>query len=90
MRAGQRSYIPGAGYIRVEAIEQVRICDLTDEDAHLDGFATLTQLHDEIAKIYPDHGGDGMKTFRIRFSLLPPDQQHKRAPRAVTDADDVR
>ena len=25
MRAGQRSYIPGAGYIRVTAVEEVRL-----------------------------------------------------------------
>lgn len=25
MRAGQRSYIPGAGYIRVDQVEQVRL-----------------------------------------------------------------
>ena len=38
MKSGQRSYIPGIGYIRITAVDQVEIDDLTDEDAQLDGF----------------------------------------------------
>ena len=40
MRAGQRSYIPGAGYIRIDAVEEVQLADLTDDDARPDGFPT--------------------------------------------------
>ncbi len=32
MRAGQRSYVPGAGHVLVEAVEPVALADLTDED----------------------------------------------------------
>ncbi len=52
MRAGQRSYIPGAGYIRIDQVEQVRLEDLTDEDAIPDGFATADALRTEINEIY--------------------------------------
>ena len=40
MRAGQRSYIPGAGHVRLTAVDEVRLDELTDADARPDGFAT--------------------------------------------------
>ena len=39
MRAGQRSYIPGVGYIRVTAVDEVRLEALSDDDARPDGLA---------------------------------------------------
>ena len=36
--AGQRSYIPGVGPIRITAVEQVELAGLTDEDAVPDGW----------------------------------------------------
>jgi hypothetical protein len=77
MRAGQRSYIPGAGYIRIESVEQVALEDLTEEDAMRDGFDSLTALKEEIASIYESTAA-GKKPFRVRFVLLPPEEQHKR------------
>lgn len=79
MRAGQRSYIPGAGYIRIELVEQVALDDLTEEDAVRDGFATLAALRAEIESIYSPTVGDGRKPFRIRFALLPPEEQKKQS-----------
>jgi hypothetical protein len=80
MRAGQRSYIPGAGYIRIESIEQIGLNDLTEEDAVRDGFESLAALRLEIEKIYSPADANGKKPFRIRFSLLPPEEQVKRKP----------
>jgi hypothetical protein len=40
MRTGQRSYIPGAGYVRIDGVDEVQIADLTDADAVPDGFST--------------------------------------------------
>jgi hypothetical protein len=77
MRAGQRSYIPGAGYIRIESVEQVALEELTEEDALRDGFDSLVALKAEIASIYESTAA-GKKPFRIRFVLLPPEEQHKR------------
>ena len=74
MRAGQRSYIPGAGYIRVTAVDEVRLEELTDEDAVLDGFATAELLRKEIAELYPQQLADGYRAFRIRFTLLSPEE----------------
>jgi hypothetical protein len=77
MRSGQRSYIPGAGYIRVTIVEEVRLEDLDDEDAVRDGFETATALRAEIVALYPREMADGHRVFRIRFHLLPPEEQHK-------------
>ena len=78
MRAGQRSYIPGAGYIRITAVDQVQLDTLTDDDARPDGFETADQLRAEIARLYPKQLDAGHKAFRIGFHLLPPEEQKKR------------
>jgi len=70
MRAEQRSYIPGAGYIRIDRVEQVRLEDLTDEDAIPDGFATADALRSEIQEIYADRIAAGYGAYRVVFQLL--------------------
>ena len=74
-RAGQRSYIPGAGYIRIEAVDELPFESLTESDALLDGFPSLAALQTEIAAIYGQQPAQGLRVFRIRFALLPPDEQ---------------
>jgi hypothetical protein len=69
MRAGQRSYIPGVGYIRVTIVEEVRLEDLRDEDARPDGFATADELRAEIALLYPKQLAEGHRAYRIVFEL---------------------
>ena len=44
MRAGQRSYIPGIGPIRITCVEPVDIDALTDADAIPDGFPSAAAL----------------------------------------------
>ena len=76
MRPGQRSYIPGAGYIRVEAVDEVPLDQLTDDDARRDGFESAALLRAEIKRLYPDLEAKGThRPYRIRFVLLPPEQQ---------------
>jgi hypothetical protein len=70
MKAGQRSYIPGAGHIRITAVDEVRLEQLTDADAQPDGFATADQLRLEIARLYPQQLAQGYLAYRIRFLLL--------------------
>jgi hypothetical protein len=77
MRSGQRSYIPGAGYIRLTKVEEVRLEDLDDGDARPDGFETADQLRAEIARLYPGQSGDNHRAYRIVFHLLPPEEQKK-------------
>ncbi len=70
MRAGQRSYIPGVGYIRIDQVEQVLLEELTDEDAIPDGFATADALRTEINEIYAEKVAAGYHAFRVVFYLL--------------------
>jgi len=78
MRAGQRSYIPGAGYIRITTVDRVQLDALTDQDARPDGFETADQLREEIARLYPKQLTAGHSAFRVVFELLPPEEQKKR------------
>jgi len=71
MKAGQRSYIPGAGYIRVTAVDEVPLDELTEEDARLDGFETLAALLTELSSLYPPDVTAGHRPYRIRFRLAP-------------------
>ena len=70
MRLGQRSYIPGAGYIRVTAVDEVQLDALTDEDARPDGFKTADQLREEIARLYPQQMADGHRAYRVVFRMM--------------------
>ncbi|HEY5315095.1 MAG TPA: ASCH domain-containing protein [Pirellulales bacterium] len=75
MRAGQRSYIPGVGYIRVETVEPVLLDQLDDRDAQPDGFATADLLRREIAQLYGDVGAEGYGAYRIVFRVLDAEEQ---------------
>ncbi len=70
MKAGQRSYIPGAGAITITAVEEIEIDQLTDADARPDGFETADQLRREIARLYPDQSALGYRAYRVAFVLL--------------------
>lgn len=67
MRSGQRSYIPGVGYIRIKLVEPVEIDSLTDADALPDGFPTAAELQHELRTIYGDKLAQGHKAYRIVF-----------------------
>ena len=70
MKAGQRSYIPGAGYIHVDAVEEVALDALTDDDARRDGFASVELLRSEIVQLYQDQLTDGYRTYRVIFHTV--------------------
>lgn len=67
VRAGQGSYIPGVGPIRITAVEEVDIDALTDADAVPDGFATADALRAELRSIYGDRLNEGYQAFRVTF-----------------------
>jgi hypothetical protein len=69
MRAGQRSYIPGAGHVRIDSVDEVLIEELSDADAVPDGFATADALRCELTSIYGDKLAAGYKAFRIAFHV---------------------
>jgi hypothetical protein len=69
-RAGQRSYIPGVGYIWIDAVDPLRIDELTDEDAHLDGFASADALRAELHSLYAEQLAAGYQAYRLRFRRM--------------------
>jgi len=75
MRAGQRSYIPGAGYIEVLSVEPVDIAELTDDDAAPDGFDSAESLRAELAHLYSNASGEDQQAYRVRFRLLTEPEQ---------------
>ena len=72
MRDGQRSYIPGVGYIQIDRVEQVEIDDLTDADALPDGFDSAEALRHELRDIYGERLAAGYKAFRVVFHVTEP------------------
>ena len=69
MKAGQRSYIPGIGPIRIGTIEQIELDDLTEEDATREGMESLDELLHEFNAIYREKMEQGYMIFRIMFAL---------------------
>lgn len=67
MRAGQRSYIPGVGYIRITVVEQVEVEALTDADAIPDGFPTAAALQHELRELYGEKLNNGHQAYRVIF-----------------------
>ena len=87
LRAGQRSYIPGIGYIAILSVEKVEIDALTDADAKPDGFANAKLLRKELQKIYANEIKRGYKAYRVCFSVYPPEvQQSMKAEKAKKKA----
>jgi hypothetical protein len=80
MRTGQRSYIPGVGYIRIKLVEPVEVDGLTDADAIPDGFPSATALQEELRTIYGDKLASGYKAFRIAFECEPAGAPVKQKP----------
>jgi hypothetical protein len=75
MKAGQRSYIPGAGYIRILAVDKIELADLQDSDAQPDGFSTADALRAELHSLYGSQLAAGQQAYRIRFELLSAEEQ---------------
>jgi hypothetical protein len=79
LRAGQRVFSPGLGWLVINAVDPVDLAALGDDDARADGFETSTRLRQALASLYPDHRADGKDWFRVRFSVdtLRPDAATK-------------
>ena len=77
MRSGQRSYIPGVGYIAIVSVEPVELARLTDDDALLDGFPSADLLRTEIRTLYEVDDKENLTPFMIRFSVYPPQEQER-------------
>jgi len=77
MKSGQRSYVPGIGYIAIVSVEPVELTHLTDDDAVLDGFPSVELLRDEIRTLYTAEIQANLIPFRVRFSVYSPREQQE-------------
>ena len=84
LRAGQRVFSPGLGWLSIEGVEPVDLDALGDADAVADGFDTAVALREVLLSLYPGHADDGKDWFRVRFSVAqlrparPSDASHTR------------
>ena len=69
VRAGQRVYSPGLGWLTIERVEAVELEKLVDADAEADGFDTAAGLRQVLLALYPDHAADGKNWFRVCFKV---------------------
>ncbi len=75
LRAGQRVYSLGLGWLVIESIEVIEDPALLSlDDARADGFNSVSELHKTLIEMYPNKSGDGKTWFLLRFrteTLLP-------------------
>jgi hypothetical protein len=87
LSAGQISYTPGLGRMKITAVDVLpSLGALTEADARADGFDSLAALLDEIRRIYGDKPL-GRTIFRIKFEW-PIDEAGKKlvlAPASSAD-----
>ena len=69
MRAGQRVFSPGLGWLLIDGVDPVNLAGLCDDDARADGFDTAAGLRDVLLSLYPQHATDGKHWFRVRFRI---------------------
>ncbi len=69
LRAGQRAYAPGVGWLAIDTVEAVDLDGLSDDDARADGFDTAAALRGVLGELYPDGDSDGKAWFRVCFTL---------------------
>jgi len=77
VQVGKRSYIPGAGYIMIDSVDPIRLDELTDADAKLDGFPDAVALQAELRTLYAEELQQGFQAFRVRFTRLPEEDQRR-------------
>jgi len=69
LKAGQRAFAPGIGWLTIDAVDVVADLDhLTDADARADGFDTLAEMKAALRLLYPAQADDGRRWFRIAFT----------------------
>ncbi len=67
VKPGGRAYALGVGWLRVGAVEVVELSALREADARADGLASIKEMTDALAAIYPDQAGDGKRWYRVEF-----------------------
>lgn len=82
VRAGQRAYSPGLGWLLIETVDRVDLATLGDDDARADGFASADLLRAALRDLYPDQAADGKAWFRVAFRVGELERRRGRAAAA--------
>jgi hypothetical protein len=80
LRAGQRVFSPGLGWLTIEGVEPVDLDALGDTDARADGFDTAAGLREVLLALYPAHAADGKRWFRVAFQVATLSTPARKAP----------
>lgn len=70
VKPGGVYFAPGIGYLRVSAVDEVTLDDLTEDDARADGFASLAALKAELDRLYADAAHANRRWYRIAFEYV--------------------
>jgi hypothetical protein len=71
LRAGQRAFSPGIGWLKIEAVDPIDLARLREDDAKADGFENLAEMKRMLRQLYPNQARDGRQWFRVAFSREP-------------------
>ena len=86
LKEGQIVKSPGLGMLRIDQVARLKLSELTQKDARLDGFATKKQMLEALRKIYNLKNIEGVSCYRVRFKYLgraEPDTPPDGAPLAA-------
>jgi len=67
---GQVRTAPGVGYLRVLAVDEIALDDLTETDATADGFESLAALRAELDGLYDEDARRTRRCYRVTFEYL--------------------
>ncbi|HEX4794375.1 MAG TPA: ASCH domain-containing protein [Humisphaera sp.] len=68
VRAGDRAFVPGFGWLDITAVDMIELAHMADDDARADGFANARDLQMFLALLYPQSSTDGKAWFRVAFT----------------------
>jgi len=68
VRAGDRAFVPGFGWLSITAVDVIDLAHLADDDARADGFANAHDLRMFLALLYPKSSTDGKSWYRVAFT----------------------
>jgi hypothetical protein len=80
LRQGQVVKSPCLGRLRIDEVTQLKLGDLTQEDARRDGFNTKAQLLEALKRIYNLKNAEGAMCYRVRFKYLGDSETKDKAP----------
>lgn len=69
LAVGQKAFSPGLGWLLIDAVNEVELSELDDQDAAADGFQTASEMRRLLLELYPAHATDEKQWFRVAFRL---------------------